>query len=328
MFTAKPVFRALSLLALALLPGAARAQTNLLVNGDAEAGDTSGWVDPISHGFDVTSSAPAVYAGGFSFHAGLTGPLGAWNNELRQDVDVSSLAAMIDAGTVVSVFSCAGRTNEGGGSSDPGQVRVEFLAAGGAVLAVYDTGVFAPTNTWVTRADSRPVPATTRSVRVRLIGTRSVGGSTDCYFDELVLRMQCGSATYCTGKQNSLGCTPTVSLSGNASLSSSTLVVGASQVLNNKFGLLFWGLAPAAAPFQGGTLCVQPPTLRTSAQISGGNPSGNDCTGAFSFAFTSSYLASVGLSVDDVVFCQFWSRDPASASTTSLSNAAQFRVCP
>lgn len=319
--------RVLSLLAVACLPLAVRAQSNLLVNGDAEAGDTSGWIDPLAHGFGV-SPAPSAYAGSFSFHAGVNGPTGSWTNELRQDVDLSGIAAMIDAGSVSSVFTCAGRSNEAGGALDPGSVRVEFLAAGGALLASYDSGVFAPYNTWVTRADTRIVPVATRSVRVRLIGSRSVGISTDCLFDDLFLRMDCGAATYCTGKVNSLGCTPAVSISGNASLGASTLVVDATQVINNKSGLLFWGLAPAVAPFQGGTLCVQPPTLRTPAQLSGGSPNGADCTGAFTFAFTSSYLVSAGLAVDDVVYCQFWSRDPASPSTTSLSNAAQFRVCP
>jgi len=325
---AKPSFlRALALVAVALLSSRARAQSNWLVNGDAEAGDTSGWTDPIAHGFNVTNSASLVYAGAFSFHPGLTGPSGVWNNELRQDVDLSSLAAMIDAGTVTSVFSCVGRTNEGGGSSDPGRTRLEFLSSSGALLSAYDTGVFSPYNTWLTYADSRVVPATARTARVRLIGSRSVGASTDCFFDDLVLRMDCGAATYCAGKVNSLGCTPSIDVSGVASLSSSTLVVGATQVLNNKSGLLFWGFAPTAAPFQGGTLCVQPPTLRTAVQLSGGSPSGADCSGAFSFAFDSSFLASANLAVDDVVYCQYWSRDPASASTTSLSNAAQFRVC-
>lgn len=314
-------------IALAALASTARAQTNLLVNGDAEAGDTSGWSDPSGNGFGVSASA-TVYSGAFSFHPGVTGPVGPWINELRQDVDVSSLATMIDAGTVTSEFSCAGRTNEGGGFFDPGAVRVDFLTAGGTLLQTYDTGMFTPFNTWRTYADSRIVPAGTRIVRVHLIGSRTVGASTDCFFDELVLRMACGAATYCSGKVNSLGCTPAVNVTGAASLSGSSLVVSASEVINNKSGLLFWGFAPTAAPFQGGTLCVQPPTLRTPVQLSGGSPSGSDCTGSFAFAFTSTFLASAGLAVDDDVYCQYWSRDPASPSTTSLSDAARFRVCP
>jgi hypothetical protein len=319
---------ALLALVLALLASNANAQSNLLVNGGAETGDTSGWFDPASQGFGVTNSASAVFAGNYSFHPGLFGPVGAWSHELRQDVDVSGLASMIDAGTVTSAFSCAGRTNQAGGASDPGHARVEFLSGGGALLDAYDTGVFTPFNTWGTYLDSRPVPAETRNVRVRLLGSRSVGSSTDCYFDDVILRLECGASTYCTAKTNSLGCVPSVSVSGVASLSGSSLVVGASGVLNNKSGILFWGRAAASAPFQGGTLCVMPPTLRTPVQLSGGTTGGADCTGAFSYDFTTHYLLTAGLAVNDDVYCQYWSRDPASPSTTNLTDAARFRICP
>ena len=132
---------------------------------------------------------------------------------------------------------------------------------------------------------------------------------------------------YCTAKVNSKGCTPQIAFSGTPSVSGGAFKVSVSKVLNQKNGLLFWGLGANNAPFQGGTLCVAPPTVRTSAQGTGGNPPPNDCTGSMSFTWTQAYLASVGLTAGDTAFCQFWYRDPGSPSTTGLSDAVQFTLC-
>jgi hypothetical protein len=98
--------------------------------------------------------------------------------------------------------------------------------------------------------------------------------------------------------------------------------------LNQKLGLLFWGSAPLATPFQGGTLCVASPTLRTPSISSGGNASPiNDCSGSYAFTFSTAYMNSVGLAPGQTRYAQWWMRDPASPSTTGLSNAVQFTVC-
>ncbi|MCY3003792.1 MAG: S8 family serine peptidase [Planctomycetota bacterium] len=133
--------------------------------------------------------------------------------------------------------------------------------------------------------------------------------------------------TYCTGKTNSLGCVPAISTTGSPSLSAGNLQVQCSNVLNQKNGLLFFGFASNAAPFQGGTLCIAPPTIRTQNQSSGGAVLGNSCTGSYSFAFTPSVMATYGIDAGETVHVQWWMRDPASPSTTGLSNAAQFTVC-
>ncbi len=136
-------------------------------------------------------------------------------------------------------------------------------------------------------------------------------------------------STYCTGKLNSLGCTPTMLTNGaQPSRSSGTFTVLCSNTLNQKLGLLFWGSAPLAAPFQGGTLCVASPTLRTAAISSGGNaPPANDCSGSYAFTFSTAYMNSVGLAPGQTRYAQWWMRDPASPSTTGLSNAVRFTVC-
>jgi hypothetical protein len=136
---------------------------------------------------------------------------------------------------------------------------------------------------------------------------------------------------YCTSKTNSLGCTPLMASTGSPDVNSGAAFdVRCTLVLNQKNGLLFYGFAPLAAPFQGGWLCVAPPTQRTLLQSSGGSASGNDCTGQFHYDFNARIQSGVdpALVVGQEVFCQYWSRDPAIASTTSLSNALGFVVNP
>lgn len=135
--------------------------------------------------------------------------------------------------------------------------------------------------------------------------------------------------TYCAAKVNSLGCTPAITWSGVASATSaSPFQVGANQVLAAKPGLLFYGYGPSAAPFQGGTLCVQAPIKRTNVQTSTG--SGSNCLGTYSYdvnALIQSGADPVLVAGFDM-YCQYWTRDPASPSTTGLTNALRARIQP
>jgi hypothetical protein len=83
-------------------------------------------------------------------------------------------------------------------------------------------------------------------------------------------------------------------------------------------------------PFQGGTLCVKQPTHRTPIQNSGGSATGSDCTGYFNMDFNALIQSGIdpNLVAGAEVFCQYWSRDSASPSTTSLSNGLRFLVAP
>lgn len=139
------------------------------------------------------------------------------------------------------------------------------------------------------------------------------------------------ATTYCTAKTNSQGCVPAIASSGTASYTSaSAFNVSASNILNQKSGLLFYGSAASSAPFQGGIKCVAAPTSRTVIQGSGGSPSGNDCTGTFTLDFNAliQSFTDASLVPGAEVFAQYWSRDPASASTTNLTNGARFTICP
>lgn len=138
----------------------------------------------------------------------------------------------------------------------------------------------------------------------------------------------CAPVPYCTPKPNSLGCLPTAYATGSTSLTHNTLRIRVRDVLNNKPGILFWGTQPAAIPFQGGTLCVSPPITRTTPTSTGGNPPPNDCSGSLAFHWNQPYVASQGITTGEWYYAQYWSRDPASPSTTSLSDAVRFVLCP
>ena len=112
------------------------------------------------------------------------------------------------------------------------------------------------------------------------------------------------------------------------SKTSNTLRVKAQNVLSNKVGLMFWGLAENAAPFQGGTLCVLPPTTRTPLQDSAGNPPPTDCSGSYSFHFSASYAASKGLVAGQRIYAQYWTRDAGVPSGTGLTDGHTFLLCP
>jgi hypothetical protein len=162
--------------------------------------------------------------------------------------------------------------------------------------------------------------------------TNLISGDTNSLWDIFVRDRGLGTPTvYCTSKVNSLGCTPTMAWSGIPSTTNPLpFAIVALNEINNKNGLLFYGYQPNALPFQGGTLCEGPPTRRTPAQNAGGNPPPNDCSGVFSYDFNQRIQSGIdpALVVGADVFCQWWARDPLSASTTSLSDALAFTIAP
>ncbi|HVS11849.1 MAG TPA: hypothetical protein VMS76_18430, partial [Planctomycetota bacterium] len=165
--------------------------------------------------------------------------------------------------------------------------------------------------------------------RVEIYGlSASGGGFID--MDDMQIEAGCGGGTvYCTAKVNSAGCTPSIGSTGSPSASAgSGFVVKTINVLDNKFGLYFYSkTGPNNAPFQGGFLCGQVPLVRTMVQNSGGTP---PCNGSYTMDFNA-YIASgkdPALVAGQDVWVQTWSRDPASASTTNLSDALSFTICP
>jgi hypothetical protein len=130
---------------------------------------------------------------------------------------------------------------------------------------------------------------------------------------------------------NSLGCTPSIGFSGTPSASSTApFLVTCTNLVNQKNGLFFYSNAPQAVLFQGGTKCVANPTIRATSQNSGGATSGASCTGTYGFDFNAWFQGGIdpALAAGNEIFGQYWSRDPASASHTSLSNAIRFVIHP
>jgi len=161
------------------------------------------------------------------------------------------------------------------------------------------------------------------------------GGAPDVNANGIPDSCECQGGTppviYCTAKMNSQFCVPAIGFQGTPSLSATgPFRITATNLLNNKQGLVFYGYAQAAVPFQGGTLCVQSPVKRTAATSTGGAATGNNCTGTFNFDFkaliqsgTDPVLQVVGQQVN----AQIWSRDPADGFTTNLTNALRFQIC-
>ncbi|HUR28695.1 MAG TPA: CHRD domain-containing protein [Planctomycetota bacterium] len=143
--------------------------------------------------------------------------------------------------------------------------------------------------------------------------------------------------TYCTPKVNSLGCTPVISANGTPSATSgSGFVVSATNVINNKPGLLIYAnTGGAAVPFSGGTLCINTPIRRSIPLNSTGNPPPNDCSGLYTIDMNAFAVGALGgipaaylTASGTVVCCQFWGRDNGFTppDNATLTDALQYQI--
>ncbi len=135
---------------------------------------------------------------------------------------------------------------------------------------------------------------------------------------------------YCYSKVNSLGCSPAIGWTGAPSMSSSGFHIRTTGLINNTNGISFYGYNWMVTPFQGGHLCVAPPTKRLPVQNAGGSSSGSDCTGVLDYDFYSFIQGGSDplLVAGQEVFCQTWARDPLDPFTSSFSNAMRFLIAP
>jgi hypothetical protein len=184
------LLRSSALYAWLVLAGSAQAGDNLVVNGDAETGDLTGWTDTVATGYSILDSSEDAYEGQHAFYGGPTGPSGAWTNQIHQDVDVSGFAASIDAGKLTSFFQSFARSNSDGVAVDVASVTVQYRNQSGTVLEFFSQSAVSAFNEWIEIEDTRAVPVGTRIVRVVLGGTRSVGGSTDAFHDAIWLSVE------------------------------------------------------------------------------------------------------------------------------------------
>lgn len=194
--------------------------SNLLVNGNAESGTGSsdsstttpvpipGWTTTTNiteHTYDPAGSAAfpdvnasAAIGGGTQFFAG--GPANGAGNTVEtatQDVDVSTAATEIDAGTVTATLSAhlGGFSTQG----DNAALTATFLNSAGAQVGTLTVGPVTAadrnnTTQMLPRTASGPVPPGTRTVRVVLTATKTDGSYNDAYADNLSLTLT-GSST-------------------------------------------------------------------------------------------------------------------------------------
>ncbi len=148
------------------------------------------------------------------------------------------------------------------------------------------------------------------------------------YLDAVLYHPCLEPSIYCTAKTSSIGCVPDIAAVGYPSLSGGSFQVRATGLQNQLPGTLIWSLGPASIPFQGGTLCIAPPVIRTPAQSTGGSTGPPSCTGALGFIFGPAYAQAHGFAVGQGLYTQVWSRDPGDAFGSSLSNALGFVWCP
>jgi hypothetical protein len=140
-----------------------------------------------------------------------------------------------------------------------------------------------------------------------------------------------GTFAYCTAKVSSRGCVPTISGVGTPSMSSSSpFFLNANQVHNNQFGILVYAYAPDFKPFMGGTLCLGFPLKRVTAVATGGNGTGQDCSGVLSYDFNA-WIASgkdKGLASGLTLYAQWWYRDSQDGFGAGLTDGLQFTIQP
>jgi RHS repeat-associated protein len=175
---------------------------NRLQNGGADQqlvnGELPGWNEAVgttwTQGVSGANGFPESVNGGFFFYAGETA-----SAELRQDIDVSAFTATIAAGTQSFEWKTYLRS---AAESTPDSTRIilEYRnAANTAMIARLDSGEVTSTNAWQLLADTRPAPAGTGWIRIRLIATRRSGTTNDAYFDAISLRAVNGAGVKLNG---------------------------------------------------------------------------------------------------------------------------------
>jgi hypothetical protein len=136
---------------------------------------------------------------------------------------------------------------------------------------------------------------------------------------------------YCTAKQNSQGCLPTVGTVGSASVTGAAhFVLTARNLINQQDSTLLLSLLAAQVPFHGGTLCVGRPAYRARPRSTAGSSSGADCSGTREFKFSQDLLERLGLRAGDTTYAQFLYRDPgfAAPDDLGLTDAVRVTWCP
>ena len=176
---------ALAAAATSMPAAAATFGTNLVVNGDAETGDLTGW--SITGVVATTNTAPTAPFGSFSFWSGT----GGTSETLVQGIDLAPLAAEIASGGVGYTVSAQLQSRRAGQSLDRVVAQLVFRDAANTVIGV-GAPLEDPTNdvndfSWDFESTSGFVPTGATTAEIDLVFTRDAGTSTDAYADDISL---------------------------------------------------------------------------------------------------------------------------------------------
>ena len=152
---------------------------NLIFNPGCEDSLVNGeipyWTEVVGNDWKQRESVnPPSYEGDYMFFAGV-----AATAELQQDVDVSSIAAMIDSN--IQYFNFEGYVRAySQNPPDHSRIILEYLdTLKSTKLDSIDLGEHFNTNEWLQVTDSTLAPIGTRFIRIRLISTRYNGSNND-----------------------------------------------------------------------------------------------------------------------------------------------------
>ena len=164
-----------------------------LVNGEIRA-----WTEAVGTTWTRAASGangfPESVNGGHFFYAGETA-----SAELRQDIDLTSFAGTIAAGTQAFELKAFVRSRAET-TPDTTRLIIEYRnTANTTMIARLDSGEMSSTTAWQLVEDTRVAPAGTGWIRIRLIATRRTGTTNDAYFDALSLRAVTGAGVKLNG---------------------------------------------------------------------------------------------------------------------------------
>lgn len=176
---------------------------NLLVNGDAEAGDITGWtlVAPgVNRDFSAATQVGAPpsnligpHDGDFFFEAGQSD-----TSQVYQDLDVSQYAPTIDADLAFGVLDLWMSNNGSSAGADIPNALLYYFDAVGSQIGDPVSTTFVPAaenigssvfGVWEEYTIGGYLPAGTRSVRVFLDGHYNGGTQVDAFFDDVDYRL-------------------------------------------------------------------------------------------------------------------------------------------
>lgn len=309
--------------------------------------------NPLGHSADGSSSRPVISADGtrVTFGSWATDIAGPYNTQL----DVFMMQVDTLAIELVSLrpdgLPGVGNSSNGYMSADGRYVSFTSEATGiarfeGPVWNCYVRDM-ATGRTWTiglpsgvgglaNGASANPVLSSDGTiVAFESVATNLAPGDGNTHWDTFVRVLHEDPALYCTSSSTATGCLPSLATQGFSSASSGAgFTIRATDVPNQAFGLLFYGLAgQTAVPLGGATLCVAGALHRTPLLQSGGSPPAvDDCSGLLTLEMNAFASGAVGgqpnpalTRVGQVVNVQFFGRD---AGNVFLTNALEYVVGP